>query len=96
MKHVCLHLELFYWVVINLIEPYLGKGRDVSTEKSILYGPAKQLRQKKTNIVGTVNKVGRELFPSAKTTRYSSVLTKASDVATLTINQCEPKKCLCS
>ena len=84
------------WVVMKLMEPYFGKGRNVTTDNFFTsYGLAKQLRQKKTSIVETVNKARRELPPSAKTTqatRYSRVLLKAGDVATLTIYQCKPKK----
>ena len=83
------------WVVMNLMQPYLGKGRNVTTDNFFTsYSLAKQLLQKKTSIVGTVNKVRRELPPSAKkqATRYSTVLLKTDDVATLTIYQCNPTK----
>ena len=86
------------WVVMNLMQPYLGKGRNVTTDNFFTsYSLAKQLLQKKTSIVGTVNKVRRELPPSAKkqATRYSTVLLKTDDVATLTIYQCKPTKNVC-
>ena len=41
------------------------------------FGVAKQLRQKETSIVGTVNKIRRELPPSAKTTQYLGVIMEA-------------------
>ena len=86
------------WVVMNLMQAYLGKGRNVTTDNFFTsYSMAKQLLQKKTSIVGTVNKVRRELPPSAKkqATRYSTVLLKTDDVATLTIYQCKPTKNVC-
>ena len=85
---------------MNLIEPYLyfGKGRNVTTDNFFTsYSLAKQLRLKKTSIVGTINKVQRKLPPSKtpQATRYSSVFVKAVDVATLTIYHCMPKRNLC-
>ena len=66
------------------MEHYLGKRQNVATDNFFTsYGLGKQLRQKKTTIVGTVDKVRRELPPSAKTTlakRYSSMLLKADDL----------------
>ena len=88
--------RLSEWVVMKLMEPYLGKERNVTTDNFFIsYGLAKQLRETKTSIVGTVNKVTREFPPSVKTTqatRYSNVLLKTGDVATLTIYQCKPEK----
>ena len=80
------------------MEPYLEKKRNVTTDNFFApYGSAKQLRQKTTSIVGTINK-SEELPPSVKTTpatRYSILLLKVDDVATLTIYQCKPKKNVC-
>ena len=80
---------------MNLMKPYLGKGRNVTTDNFFTsYALAKQLRQKNMSIVGTVNKVKRELPPSAKTTQatgYLSVLMKADDVTKLTTYQCKQK-----
>ena len=46
------------WVVMKLMEPCLGKGRNVTSDNFFtLYGLAKQLWQKKMNNVGTLNKV---------------------------------------
>ena len=79
---------------MNFMEPYLD-GRNVTNDNFFTsYGLAKQLPQKKTSIVGTVNKVRRELPPSSiitQATRYSSVLMKANDAARLTIYQFKPK-----
>ena len=68
--------RLFDGVVMNLMQPYLGKGRNVTTDNFFTsYSLAKQLLQK-TSIVGTVNKARKELPPSAKkqATRYLTVL----------------------
>ena len=77
------------WVVMSLMEHHLGKERNVATDNFFIsYGLGKQLRQKKTTIVGAVNKVRRELPPSAKTTLakiYSSMLLKADDLLMLTV-----------
>ena len=71
------------------MEHYLGKRRNVATDNFFtLYGLCKQLRQKKTTIVGAINKVRRELPPSAKTTLakiYSSMLLRADDLVMLTV-----------
>ena len=87
--------RLFDWVVVNLMDPYLGKERNVKTDNFFTScGLAKQLRQKKTSIVRTVNKVRIGLPPSAKTTqatRYSSVPMNANDVATLSTNAIQKK-----
>ena len=90
MKHVRLHIG--FPVVINLTKPYLGKGKTITTDNFFTsYCLAKQLQQKKTSILGMVNKVTRELPQSAKATPYSSVLIKADGVITLSIYQCKPK-----
>ena len=87
-------------VVMTLMEPFMGKGRNVTTDNFFTsFLLAKQLKQKKTSLVGTMNKVRRELPASAKCLqqRYDSKLMKAGDIATLTVYQCKPpKKCLCS
>ena len=91
--------RLSEWVVKNFIEPCLGKGRNATTDNFFTsYGLAKQLRQKKTSIVGMVNKIRRELPPSARTTqatRNLSVIIKADDVATLIIYLRMPKTNVC-
>ena len=63
------------WVVMNRVEPYLGKGRNVTTDSFFKsFGLAKKLRQKKkNNIGGTANKIRRKLPPSAKITQATTV-----------------------
>ena len=62
------------WVVMKLMEPYLGKGRNVTTDNFFTsYGLAKPLRQKKTSVMGTVNKVRRELPSQQKQTKQHGI-----------------------
>ena len=85
-------------VVMNLMQPFMGKGRNVTTENFFTsFLLAKELKKKKTSRVGTMNKVRRELPASAKCLqqRYFSKLMKAGDVATLTAYQCKPKQSVC-
>ena len=78
------------WVVTSLMEHHLGKRRNAATDNFFTsYGLGKQLRQKKTTIMGTVNYVRRELPPSAKTSLSkidSSILVKADDLVTLIVH----------
>jgi len=53
-------------VVMKLMTPYLGKGRNVTTDNYFTsLNLARELALKGTSIVGTINKVRRELPPSA-------------------------------
>ena len=85
-------------VVLHLTHPFMGKGRNVTTDNFFTsFLLAKELKKKKTSLVGTMNKVRRELPASAKCLQqcYSSKLMKSGDVATLTVYQCKPKKSVC-
>ena len=85
-------------VVMTLMEPFMGKGRNVTTDNFFkLFLPAKELKKKKTSLVGAMNKVRHKLPASAKCLqqRYSSKLMKAGDMATPTVYQCKPKKNNC-
>ncbi|XP_058873952.1 piggyBac transposable element-derived protein 4-like [Acipenser ruthenus] len=83
-------------VVLRLMEPYLGKGRNVTTNNFFTsLQLAKKLKKKKTSLVGTVNKAGRSLPPSAQNLQpqlYSSTILKHNDCATLTVYKCKPRK----
>ena len=73
----------------------MSKGRNVTTDNFFtLFLLAKEPKRKKTNLVGTMNKVRLKLPASAKCLqqRYSSKLTKTGDMAILTVYQCKPKK----
>ena len=53
-------------VVMRLMEPYLGKGRNVTTDNYFTsLKLCNELTSKKTSIVGTVNKIRREVPASA-------------------------------
>lgn len=84
-------------VVLKMVDPYLGKGRNITTDNfftSMVL--AKALQAKKTSLVGTVNKSRRELPPCVKEQRAlfnTDVL--RHDNATLTVYQCKAKKNVC-
>ena len=79
-----------------LIEPFMSKVRNVTTD-NFTFLLAKELKKKKTSLVGTMNKVRLELPASAKCLqqRYSRKLMKTSNMAILIVYQCEPKKNVC-
>ena len=82
-------------VVMTLMEPFMRKGRKVTTDNFFtLFLLAKELKKKKASLVGTTNKVRLELSASAKylQQRYFSKLMKTGDMAILTVYQCKPKK----
>ena len=83
-------------VVMTLMKPFVGKGRNVTTGNfftSILL--AKELEKKKTSLIGTMNKVRRELPASAKCSpqRYFSKIMKAGDIVTLIVQAQEKRLC---
>ena len=85
-------------VVMTLMETFMNKGRNVTTDNFFtLFLLAKELKKKKVSLVGTVNKVRLELPASEKCLqqRYSSKLMKTGDVAILIVYQCKPKKNVC-
>ena len=77
-------------VVMKLLNPYQGKGRNVTCDNFFTsVNLAKRLAAKKTSIVGTVNKSGREVPQQIKTMKaslYSSTVLK-NDTCTLTVYQ---------
>ena len=90
-------------VVIKLVEPYLGKGRNVTTDNFFTsIHLATQLRKKKTSLVGTLNKMRKKAPPLVKTlqhSRYPSKLfqtkNKNNQTTTSTVYQCKQKKNVC-
>ncbi|XP_010765806.1 uncharacterized protein isoform X2 [Notothenia coriiceps] len=84
-------------VVLELMEPFLGNGRNVTTEHFFTSLPlAHKLLAKNTSLVGTTNKNNKSLPPSAHQ-RAALFTTKVmkSDKATLTIYQEKRKKNVC-
>ena len=54
-------------VVIKLVEPYLGKGRNVTTDNFFTSTHlATQLQKKKMSLVGSQNKIRKEVLPLVK------------------------------
>ena len=84
-------------VVLKLVEPFLGKGRNVTTDNFFTSLPlAHKLLAKNTSLVGTTNKNKRSLPPSAHqkaALHHTQVM--QSDRATLTIYQGKEKKNVC-
>ena len=75
-------------VVMTLMEPFMRKGRKVTTNNFFtLFLLAKELEKKKASLVGTMNKVRLELPASAKCLqqRYFSKFMQIGDMAILTV-----------
>ncbi|XP_041635205.1 uncharacterized protein LOC121504472 [Cheilinus undulatus] len=82
-------------VVMKLVEPYIGKGRNVTTSSSLTtLSLAKNLLQKNTSLVGIMKKTRPELPPSVQQHRGELFSTKVlkHEGATLTIYQAKPRK----
>ncbi len=86
---------LGHHVVQRLMEPYLHKGRNVTTDNFFTgLKLAKQLKDQSTSIVGTVNRAQRELPSCANDTtsqQYNTQLLKHEGIA-LTVYRCKPSK----
>ena len=87
-------------VVIRLMEPFLGKGRNVTTDNFFTsLNLAQQLSSKKTSLVGTMNRIRRELPPSISDTtspRYSIKLVSFQNVILTTSTGASLRKTLFS
>ena len=77
-------------IVLKLMDPYLGKGRNATTDNFFTSVKlAKQLEAKETSIVGTMNRIRREIpieIKSMKAAIYSSTIFKSNNM-TLTVYQ---------
>lgn len=82
-------------VVLRLIEPYKGKGRNVTTDNFFTsLKLAHELKKKNVSLVGTMNRRRREVPTSATETTsqlYSTKLYTCDDIS-LTSYRCKPKK----
>ena len=82
-------------VVMKLAEPYLQKGRNTTTDNYFASTKlANLLKSKNTSLLGTLNKVRREVTNNIKSMRneqYATNLYKSSDML-LTVYQGKPKK----
>ncbi|XP_072558700.1 uncharacterized protein [Paramormyrops kingsleyae] len=86
-------------VVMSLMEPFLDKGRNVTTDNFFTsLSLSHRLLQRNTTLLGTVNKVRRELPPSAKDTvereEFSTSVLRNGSVS-LTIYSPKKKKTVC-
>ena len=89
-------------MVIKLVELYLGKERNVTTDNFFTsIHLATELRKKEV-IVGTLNKYEKEIPPQVKTSQHSRYCSKLletinedNEATTLTVYQCKQKKKLC-
>ena len=82
-------------VVLTPIESFMCKGRNVTTDNFFTWiFSCQRVGKKKNGLIGTMNKVRRELSSSSKCLqqRYSSKLMGAGNMTTLTVYQCQPKK----
>jgi hypothetical protein len=82
-------------VVMKLMQPYLGKGRNVTVDNFFTsLRLAERLKKSKTSLVGTMNPIRREVPLSAKSASgdlYSTRLLK-HEYASLTIYKCKPRR----
>ncbi|XP_073525428.1 uncharacterized protein [Phyllobates terribilis] len=83
-------------VVMKLLDPFLKKGRNVTTDNYFTSVKlAKQLKSKGTAIVGTLNKIRREVpkeIKSMKEELYNTKVFRNEDNFTLTVYQGKPNK----
>ncbi|XP_073708848.1 uncharacterized protein [Garra rufa] len=86
-------------VVMNLMEPFLDKGRNVTTDNFFTsLSLAHRLLQRQTTLLGTMNKVRRELPQLAKDTAQREVFSTSvlrSGSVSLTIYAPKKKKTVC-
>lgn len=78
------------YIVLQLMDPYLGKGRNVTTDNFFTsVRLAEKLQEKKTSIVGTMNRIRREIPQEIKTCKAPLHSTKIlrNNNMTLTVYQ---------
>lgn len=83
-------------IVMKLMQPYLQKGRNVTTDNFFTsLNLAEKLQQKDTSIVGTMNRMRKEIPTEIKTRKenlYNSIILKHDNGATLTVYQGKKNK----
>jgi len=88
-------MQLGEHVVLKLMEPFLDKGRNVTTDNFFTsLSLARRLLSRSTSLVGTVRMNKRELPPVAKdvsSPRFESTILK-TETEILTIYRCKPRK----
>ena len=83
------------YIVLQLMDPYLGKGRNVTTDNFFTSVKlAEKLEKKKTSIVGTMNRIRREIPQEIKTMKAPLHSTKIlrNNNMTLTVYQGKTNK----
>jgi len=83
------------FVVMRLMQPFFGKGRNVTTDNYFTsIELAKNLKKKKTSLLGTVNKARREIPREIKTAKHPLYDCKfyKNDHASLTVYQGKKNK----
>lgn len=82
-------------VVLRLMEPYFGQGHNVTTDNFFTsLNLSERLKKKATSLVGTLNRIRREVPQVAKTSNqplHSTILFKKDDT-TLTVYQGKKNK----
>ena len=81
-------------IVMRLWKPYLNKGRNVTTDYFTLIKLTTELQKYKTSLLGTVNRIRKEVPAVVKHMKeplYSTTLYKPGDVA-MTVSQGKTKK----
>ncbi|XP_066517805.1 uncharacterized protein [Hoplias malabaricus] len=86
-------------VVMKLVEPFLGKGRTVTTGKFFTsVSLANRLLEQRTTLLGTINTISREIPPPAKNAKgrqeFSTHVYKSGS-ATLTVYAPRKNKLVC-
>uniref|UniRef100_A0A3Q2Y0J5 PiggyBac transposable element-derived protein domain-containing protein n=1 Tax=Hippocampus comes TaxID=109280 RepID=A0A3Q2Y0J5_HIPCM len=82
-------------VVMKLMEPFMDQGRTVTTDNFFTsLSLAQRLRSRRTSILGTVNKIRREISPSTRQSDQIAFTTQvfSTPEATLTVYAPKPKK----
>ena len=83
-------------VVMKLADPYLKKGRNITTDNYFASVKlAKLLKSKNTSLLGTLNKMGIEVPSEIKNMRddqFATKLYKSDDYILLTVYQGKRKK----
>nr|XP_033948181.1 uncharacterized protein LOC117453478 [Pseudochaenichthys georgianus] len=80
-------------VVLRLVEPFVGKGRNITTANFFTSLPLAKALLAKNSLVGTIKRNKRELPPSVqgRSELFSTKVLK-SDKMVLSVYQCKPRR----
>ncbi|XP_034039481.1 uncharacterized protein LOC117522186 [Thalassophryne amazonica] len=80
-------------VVMRLMEPFLDKGRNVTTDNFFTsLSLAQRLHSRKTTLLGTVNKIRREIPPSTKQMDHNEFTIQVFSTTGATLTVYAPKR----